>query len=132
MNRKNIFYYLIVSSFFLIILITVYYVVNTTRVFVNYEESINPTEIMWEVDPEDSTLRIKDPVYLTNDYILVKNQYFKAKQDSAIFNQLFNDTIFVKGCIMNLKPPYLIWKSSNNDTIKIIKNEKTLKFIKRI
>ena len=132
MNSRIILYYISVLSFFVIILGTVYYIVNTTRVLVNYEDYISPTEIMWEVDPEDSTLRIKDPVYITNDYKLVDHQYFKIKQDTLIFDQLYNDTIYAKGCLMNLKPPYILWKSRNNDTVKVIKNEMTLKFIKKI
>lgn len=131
MNLRILFYYITVLSFFVVIMGVVYYIVNTTRVEVTYEDYINPTEILWNVDPEDSTLRIKEPLYLTNDYFLTENQYFKIKQDTLLFNQLYNDTLFKQGCIMNLKAPYILWKSAKNDTLKVIKNQKTLKFIKK-
>ena len=41
------------------------------------------------------------------------------------------DSLTDKGCIMNVKPPYYIWKEAKNDTLKVFKHNVTLKFTKR-
>lgn len=132
MKKDLIFYYAIVALFFLVILFSVRYIVNTTRVFVGYEEAINPVEIKWEVDKVDSVLRVQEPVYLANNYYICKTQsqeYF-SENDSIIVMELFSDSIVNKGSFLNLKPPYILWKNPKNDTLKVFKNERTLKFVK--
>jgi len=130
MKKGLIAYYGIVLFFFLIILFSVRYIVNTTRIFIGYEESINPVEIFWDIDDKDSILRVQDPLYMTKDYYLTKEHQNKIKEDSALTAQLFHDSVPNKGSIMNLKPPFVLWKSPKNDTVKIFKNEKTLRFVK--
>ena len=132
MKKDLLFYYTIVLLFFVIIIFSVRYIVNTTRVFVGYEESINPIEIKWEIDAADSVLRVQDPVYLANNYYICNSQsrhYFKEK-DSILVDELFSDSIANRGSVLNLKPPYILWKNPKNDTLKVFKNDRTLKFVK--
>ncbi len=131
-KKGILFYYLGVLVFFLVILLAVRYIVNNTRVFVGYEEGINPVEIQWNCDRRDSILRVVDPLYLHNQYYLInyENEAF-IKSDSVLYNDLFNDTIPNKGSLMNVTPPYILWKSQKNDTIKLFKHNKTLKFTRR-
>lgn len=132
MKKDLIIYYAIVASFFITIILSVRYIVNTTRVFVGYEESVNPVEIKWQVDEVDSVLRVQEPMYLANNYYICKTHDIKSftKNDSVIVKELFSDSIANKGSVLNLKPPYILWKTAKNDTIKVFKNEKMLKFVK--
>jgi len=78
----------------------------------------------------DSTIRIKEPVYLNKDYYLIdykENNDF-IKEDSALYRDLYLDSIN-RGSIINLKTPYNIWKNKYNDTIHVFKNRKHLKFV---
>lgn len=126
------FYYVTVCVFFVLILLSVRHIVNTNRVIISSVEAINPTEIFWELDDEDTLIRIKDPLYLPSTFYLCERQAVKYKKDSDFLNQLYGDSIAKKGSIINLKPPYVLWKSANNDTIKVYKDSKTLNFVKRI
>ncbi|MBS7332572.1 MAG: hypothetical protein KIG88_03115 [Weeksellaceae bacterium] len=132
MKKDLLFYYAIVALFFVVILFSVRYIVNTTRVFVGYEESVNPVEIKWQVDESDSVLRIQEPLYLANNYYICKSQTIETftKNDSVIVKELFSDSTVNKGSVLNLKPPYVVWKNPKNDTLKVFKNEKTLRFVK--
>lgn len=132
MKNDRIIYYSIVVIFFLSILFSVRYVVNTTRIIIDYEQNINPTEIFWEVDKSDSTLRIQEPLYLSNNYYLSEKQKNAFYKDSIIGSQLYADSLPNKGSILNLKPPFVLWKSAKNDTVKVYKNQRTLKFVKKI
>jgi hypothetical protein len=123
MKKGLIGYFSIVLLFFVSILFSVRYIVNTTRIYVGYEEAINPTEIFWNIDSSDSILRVQDPLYLTKDYYLCNSHLERFKNDSVIMAELFKDSIPNKGSIINLKPPFVLWKNSQNDTIKIFKNE---------
>ena len=84
------------------------------------------------MDDKDSTLRVKDPLYLKKDYYLIdyKDTSF-IKNDTVLYADLFSDSLKNKGSVMNIKPPYYIWKDQNNDTLKIFKHNITLKFIKK-
>ena len=85
MKKELIIYYLGVVIFFVALLFSVRHLVNTTRVFVGYEDSFSPTLIKWRLDEKDSTLRIKDPLYLKKDYYLID-----YKNDKFIKNQITN------------------------------------------
>ena len=126
------FYYITVCLFFVLILFSVRHIVNTNRVIISSEESINPTEIFWGMDEEDTLIRIKDPLYLPSTFYLCKGQVLKYKSDEELTSQLFGDSVVKKGSIINLRPPYVLWKSANNDTIKVYKDSKTLNFVKGI
>lgn len=126
------FYYITVCLFFVLILFSVRHIVNTNRVIISSVESINPTEIFWGMDEEDTLIRIKDPLYLPSTFYLCKGQVSKYKSDEELTSQLFGDSVVKKGSIINLKPPYVLWKSANNDTIKVYKDSKTLNFVKGI
>jgi len=132
MKKELIIYYLGVVIFFVALLFSVRHLVNTTRVFVGYEDSFSPTLIKWSLDEKDSTLRIKDPLYLKKDYFLIdyKNDKF-IKNDTILYADLMADSLTDKGCILNVKPPYYIWKEAKNDTLKVFKHNVTLKFTKR-
>lgn len=126
------FYYITVCVFFVLILFSVRHIVNTNRVIVSTVESIHPTEIFWEKDEKDTLIRIKDPLYLPSSFYLCQAQADKYMHDKELSAQLFGDSIAKKGSIINLKPPYVLWKSANNDTIKVYKDSKTLNFVKGI
>lgn len=126
------FYYITVCLFFVLIIFSVRHIVNTNRVIVSAVESINPTEIFWEMNEEDTLIRIKDPLYLPSSFYLCPLQTKKYEKDKDLTQQLFGDSIAKKGSIINLKPPYVLWKAANNDTIKVYKDSKTLNFVKRI
>lgn len=130
MKNERVAYYSIVAIFFLVILFSVRYIVNTTRILVDYEQQITPTEIFWEINKNDSTLRIKEPVYLTKSYYLSELQREAFKDNNEIYQELYHDSVPNKGSILNLKPPFILWKNNKNDTIRVFKNLKTLKFIK--
>lgn len=130
MNKNLLAYYSVVTLFFIAILFSVRYIVNTTRIAIDYESGINPVEISWDINAQDSILRVKEPIYITKEYYLIDSQKEKYKSDSMITAQLFQDSIPNKGSILNLKPPFVLWKSAMNDTVKVFKNEKTLKFVK--
>ena len=59
-----------------------------------------------------------------------KNDKF-IKNDTILYADLMADSLTDKGCIMNVKPPYYIWKEAKNDTLKVFKHNVTLKFTKR-
>jgi len=130
MKISTYLYYCLVIFVFVGILFSVRYVVNTNRIIVDTEESINPIEIFWEVNREDSLLRIKDPLYLNTNFYLIESQKEKYNDDTAIISELYNDSIPNQGSLVNLKPPFMLWKSGKNDTIKVFKNQKTLFFVK--
>jgi hypothetical protein len=130
MKINSVNYYLIVLVIFSGILFSVRYIVNTNRIIIGSEESINPVEIYWEVDDEDSILRLKDPLYVDKTFVLSKNQCEKFKKDSLISSELFVDTVPNEGALINLKPPYVLWKSGMNDTIKVFKYGRSLNFVK--
>ncbi|WP_068596873.1 hypothetical protein ACF3NR_07010 [Vaginella massiliensis] len=128
MRKESLLYWILVLSMLVGILFTVRYIVNHTRIYVNYEVGISPKVINWEME-SDSTIRIKEPIYLTKDYYLIpyKDDAF-LKEDADLYNELMNDSVN-KGSILNISSPYNIWKNPNNDTIHVYKNKKHLKFV---
>lgn len=130
MKINSFCYYLIVAVIFSGILFSVRHVVNSNRIIVSSEESINPTSIYWDVDEEDSLLRVKDPLYVDKEFILTELQFEKYKNDSMIFTELYSEAIPNKGALINLQPPFVLWKAGMNDTIKVFKAGKTLTFVK--
>jgi len=129
MKKGLILYYIGVFVFFTILIFSVRHIVNTTRTFVSFETGFNPVMIRWDIDKNDSTLRIKEPIFLRKDYHLIKyDNKFLIKNDSILFAELENDSIPDKGNLLNIKPPYYIWKEANNDTLKVFKHGVTLKF----
>lgn len=129
MLKRKIFYWFSVGFILVFILITVRYIVNHTRIFVNYEIEIDPIVINWERE-SDSMVRIKDPIYVRNDFFLIEypddNQYIK--EDSVLYEELFHGQKN-KGSLLNLSTPYTLWKSRYNDTIHVYKNKRHLKFV---
>ena len=123
-------YYVTVFVFFCCILFSVRYIVNANRIIIGTEEIINPTEIFWDVNPSDSLLRVKEPLFLDKTFILSKHQVKKYKQDSIIYAELYEDTIPNKGALINMQPPFIMWKTKKNDTIKVYKNGMSLNFVK--
>lgn len=132
MKNYRLAYYGVVALFFVAILFSVRYIVNTTRIAVDYESSINPVEIFWEINSQDSVLRVREPLYITKEYRLVDSQKEKFRADPIIGEQLYSDSVSNPGSILNLEPPFVMWKSAKNDTVKVFKNEKTLKFVKHL
>ncbi|MBO6212448.1 hypothetical protein, partial [Algoriella sp.] len=132
MKKELIFYYIGVVVFFVALIFSVRHIVNTTRIFVSYEDGFNPIHVKWNMDDKDSTLRVKDPLYLKKDYYLIdyKDQSF-IKNDTVLYADLLSDSLNNKGCVLNIKPPYYIWKEQNNDTLKVFKHSITLKFTKK-
>ncbi|RLZ11622.1 hypothetical protein [Faecalibacter macacae] len=130
--KKDLIFYAFVALFFFVILFSVRYIVNVTRIFVDFEEKISPIEIFWEIDSNDSILRIKEPIYMSNNYFLCDKQRdkFTLNKDSVLLNEINNEFTENKGSILNLKPPYVLWKSAQNDTVKVFKNEKLLMFVR--
>lgn len=129
--EKSVFlYYSSVLLIFLFILFLVRYIVNNTRVFVGYEEGFSPTEIQWNCDKTDSILRVQEPLYLRNDYYLIHYNSQHVISDSVLKHELLNDSLPNKGSLMNVSPPYILWKNQKSDTIKLFKHNKTLKFVK--
>ena len=131
MKKELIFYYIGILVFFTVLIFSVRHIVNTTRIFVGYEDAFNPIYIKWSVDDRDSTLRIKDPLYLRKGYYLTDNSVNSLKEkDSILYTDLFNDSLTEdKGSALNVKPPFYIWKEAKNDTLKFFKNGTTLKFV---
>ncbi len=127
-----IFYYIGVLVFFVVLIFSVRHLVNTTRIFVGYESGFNPVHVKWNFEKRDSTLRIKDPIYLRKDYYLIKyhDQSF-IEHDSLLYADLFSDSVVNKGNALNIEPPYFIWKEPKNDTLKIFQRNITLKFTRR-
>lgn len=119
--------------FFTILIFSVRHIVNTTRFFVGYEDGFNPIHIRWNVNAKDSTLRIKDPMYLKNEYYLINytDKSFLEK-DTVLYAEMFDDSLKTKGNILNIQPPYFLWKEAKNDTLKVFKHNITLKFTKKI
>ena len=132
MKKELILYYIGILIFFTILIFSVRHIVNTTRIFVGYEDGFNPVNIKWNFDEKDSTLRVKDPIYVRNDYYLIdyKDKAF-LKKDTILYAELFEDSLAVKGNVLNLKPPYFLWKEAKNDTLKVFKHNVTLKFTKK-
>lgn len=132
MKKELIFYYIGILVFFIVLIFSVRYIVNTTRVFVGYEDGFNPIQIKWDMDSRDSTLRVKDPMYLKDEYYLIHytDQSFLEK-DSVLYAEMFDDSLTTKGNLLNIKPPYFLWKEAKNDTLKVFKNSITLKFTKK-
>jgi hypothetical protein len=130
MKINSFSYYFIVVVIFSGILLSVRHVVNSNRIIVSSEELINPTSIYWQVDEEDSLLRVKDPLYVDKGFILTEIQFEKYKNDSVIFNELYGESILNKGDLINLQPPFILWKAGMNDTIKVFKTGKTLNFVR--
>ena len=130
--KKDLLFYAISAVFFFVILFSVRYIVNITRIFVDFEEQITPTEIFWEIDSNDSILRIKEPVYMSNNYFLCEKQIEKLsiRKDSVLLKEINNNSTKNKGSILNLRPPYVLWKSAKNDTVKVFKNEELLLFVR--
>lgn len=131
MKKELILYYIGILVFFTVLIFSVRHVVNTTRIFVGNQDGFNPIYIKWSVDERDSTLRIKDPLYLKKGYYLADNSdKFLKEKDPIIYEDLFNDSLVAdKGSALNVKPPFYIWKEANNDTLKFFKNGTTLKFV---
>ncbi len=132
MKKELLFYYVGVVVFLVVLLFSVRHLVNTTRIFVDNEDGFNPILVKWNLDEKDSTLRIKDPLYLKKDYFLIgyKNDSF-IKNDTVLYADLMSDSLVNKGCVLNVQPPYYIWKEAKNDTLKIFKQNVTLKFTKK-
>ncbi|WP_334126632.1 hypothetical protein [Empedobacter brevis] len=132
MKKELIFYYISVLVFFTVLIFSVRHIVNTTRIFVSYEDGFNPIHIKWNFDPKDSTLRVKDPMYLKNEYYLIdyKDKSF-LKKDTVLYAELYDDSLTNKGNILNIQPPYFLWKEAKNDTLKVFKHSITLKFTKK-
>ena len=130
MKINSFCYYFIVAFIFSGILFSVRYIVNSNRIIVSSEELINPTSIYWDVDEEDSLLRVKDPLYVDKGFILTELQFEKYKNDSVIFTELYSESVPNKGSLINLQPPFVLWKAGMNDTIKVFKAGKTLTFVK--
>lgn len=128
MRKETLLYWILVLGIITGILLTVRYIVNHTRIYVNYETGISPTIINWDIE-SDSTMRIKEPIYLTKNYYLIDypNDNF-LKEDTILYRELFNDSVN-NGSIMNIKSPFNIWKNQYNDTIHVFKNRKHLKFV---
>jgi hypothetical protein len=133
MKKEMLFYYAVVVGFIIALLFSVRYLINTTRIFVNSEEGFTPVLVKWNLDEKDSTLRIKDPLYLKKDYYLIdyKNDSF-IKKDTVLYADLMEDSLVNKGSVLNIKPPYYIWKEAKNDTLKVFKHNVTLKFTSKI
>lgn len=131
MKKELILYYIGILVFFTALIFSVRHIVNTTRIFVGYEDAFNPIYIRWSVDERDSTLRIKDPLYLRRGYYLANNSENSLKEkDSILYASLYNDSLIInKGSALNVAPPFYIWKEAKNDTLKIFKNGTTLKFV---
>ncbi|MBO6213612.1 hypothetical protein, partial [Algoriella sp.] len=106
MKKELIFYYIGVVVFFVALIFSVRHIINTTRIFVSYEDGFNPIHIKWNMDDKDSTLRVKDPLYLKKDYYLInyKDQSF-IKNDTVLYADLLSDSLNNKGCVLNIKPP---------------------------
>ena len=100
MKKELIFYYIGVLVFFTVLIFSVRHIVNTTRIFVSYEDGFNPIHIKWNFDPKDSTLRVKDPMYLKNEYYLIdyKDRSF-LKKDTVLYAELYDDSLTNKGNI---------------------------------
>ncbi|MGV0922593.1 hypothetical protein [Empedobacter tilapiae] len=132
MKKELIFYYIGILVFFIVLIFSVRHIVNTTRIFVGYEDGFNPIHIQWNIDHKDSTLRVKDPMYLRNDYYLIDyDDKSILKNDTVLYAELFGDSLVSKGNALNVEPPYFLWKDAKNDTLKIFKHNITLKFTKQ-
>ncbi|WP_291046752.1 MULTISPECIES: hypothetical protein [unclassified Empedobacter] len=131
-HEKRIDIILVSLFFFTVLIFSVRHIVNTTRIFVGYDDGFNPINIKWNFDKKDSTLRVKDPIYVRSDYYLIdyKDKAF-LKKDTVLYAELFEDSLAVKGNVLNLKPPYFLWKETKNDTLKVFKHNITLKFTKK-
>ncbi len=130
MKINKLGYYLTVLMIFCTVLFSVRYIVNSNRIIIGSEEAINAVEIFWYLDEEDSILRIKEPLYVDKSFVLSKSQLNKYKNDTIIYPELFGESVVNKGALINLKPPYVLWKVGMNDTIKVFKNGRSLKFVK--
>lgn len=113
------------------ILFSVRHVVNSNRIIIDSEEKIDPTSIYWTLEENDSLLRISDPLYLNKTFYLTKNHQEKFKNDTAIQKELYAENIPNKGSLINLSPPFVVWKKGKNDTIMVVKDNKNLSFVKR-
>ena len=131
MKLGSLFYAFSVISIFLFILFSVRYIVNSNKIYVDFEEKVDPVQIYWQMDSEDSILRIKEPLYLKDNYYLAENQKQKLTKDSIYINEISHDSISISGSLMNIKPPYILWKDAKNDTIKVFKSEFTYKFVRK-
>lgn len=130
MKLSSIFYALSVFFIFILILFSVRYIVNTNKIYIDYEEKVDPVQIFWQMDLNDSSLRVKEPLYLKDKYFIAANQKHKLINDSIYINEINSDSISKPGSIMNIKPPYILWKDPKSDTIKVFKSNYTYKFVR--
>ena len=131
MKLGSIFYAISVTTIFLFILFSVRYIVNTNKIYIDYEERVDPVQIFWQMDVSDSSLRVKEPLYLKDNYFIAKNQLHKLIKDSVYINEISDDSVSKPGSIMNIKPPYILWKDAKSDTIKVFKSDYTYKFVRQ-
>lgn len=130
MRKDSVFYALCVCSIFLLILFSVRHIVNTNKIYVDYEEKVDPVQIFWAMDVSDSSLRLKEPLYIKDNYFIAENQIFKLKKDSIYINEINNDSIRKAGSLLNINPPYVLWKDAKSDTVKVFKSHYTYKFVR--
>lgn len=125
-SKWKYYYWIMVVTIFIALIFLVRYVLNSSKVFVDYETPINPYFIEWGLEP-DGSLRINEPYFLKTDYSLLKQDEEKIMMDSSTVSTLHADSN--SGTYLrDVKKPYLLWKNANSDTIHVLKNNLLLNY----
>lgn len=119
-------YWLMVFSIFIALILLVRFVLNTSRIYIDRSYPINPYYITWNLE-KDGLLRLNDPYYMQTKHIFIRENLEKLKLDTSIYNPLILRTT-TNSTMVDVEPPYLLWKKANNDTIYIMKNNIILRF----
>ncbi|MDD3458270.1 MAG: hypothetical protein PHO74_02195 [Weeksellaceae bacterium] len=126
-NRWRKIYWVMVFLILVSLIFMVRFVLNSSKIYVEKSTVIHPYLIEWSLE-RDGSLRINEPYYLRTDIKPIKDQLKTPIEDSLIFihsTQEDRETVSFR----SLEPPYLIWKNENSDTIHVLKNNISLKFL---
>ncbi|MFV0304353.1 MAG: hypothetical protein ACK5IC_02575 [Moheibacter sp.] len=120
------YYWLVVCTIFIALVFMVRFVLNSSKVYVDFETLINPYFIEWDLE-HDNSLRINEPYFLKTNYSLIASDKVKLETDSTIYPPLRLNIDSVS-TLRNIKRPYLLWKNANSDTIYVLKNNLLLHY----
>lgn len=125
-RNRNRLYWLMVLTIFVALIVLVRFVLDSSRIYIDKRVPINPYYIAWDVN-ENGYLRLNDPYYMHTNHVLIKNNLEDIKTDSILYNSLILNPTH-NSTLRDVKPPFLMWKKADNDTIHILKNNIILNF----
>lgn len=120
------YYWLMVLTIFIALIFMVRFVLNSSKIFVDKDTTINPYYIEWGLE-RDGSLRINEPYFLNTNCVFIQKDLDKLELDSSIYVPLVQEAKF-GSTLKDIEKPYLIWKHANSDTIHVLKNNILLNF----